>query len=58
MMTDERPAHLPLLECWVCPGTLDDGRPCKRVLMELSVTSPSVIRKRCEKCGAWNIYRC
>ena len=44
------------LDPWLCDGNLRDGRPCRKVLMELDMARPSYIRKSCERCGHTNIY--
>lgn len=44
---------LPLTE-WRCAGRRADGRPCNQVLTEFATDSAVRLRKRCDKCGAWN----
>jgi phage FluMu protein Com len=44
---------MPLRE-WRCSGRRRDGRPCNQVLAEYATDGHIVLRKRCDKCGAWN----
>lgn len=41
---------------WRCEGALRDGRPCRKVLMELDWSRPSYIHKACERCGRMNVW--
>ena len=55
-MTQERDERRAVLEPWLCSGALDDGRPCRKVLMELDMARPSFIRKVCERCKYPNLF--
>lgn len=52
----ERDVRRAALEPWLCEGRLDDGRPCRKVLMELDMNRPSFIRKVCERCKHPNLF--
>jgi phage FluMu protein Com len=45
-----------VLTAWRCEGALKDGRPCRKILMELDWRRPSFIRKRCERCATVNLW--
>lgn len=42
------------LDAWRCSGTLKDGRPCRRILLEIDRSRPSLVRKICDRCGTVN----
>jgi hypothetical protein len=52
----ERDTRRAALEPWLCDGNLRDGRPCRKVLMELDMNRPSYIKKICERCSTSNIF--
>ena len=56
MLNQERDARRAVLEPWHCDGTLRDGRPCRKILMELDMERPSYIRKVCERCHSVNFW--
>lgn len=55
-LQQERDTRRAALEPWRCEGSLRDGRPCRKVLMELDWGRPSFIRKVCERCGHPNVF--
>jgi phage FluMu protein Com len=42
------------LEDWRCHGRAKDGRECRRILLEVDLSAPTVLRKKCDACGTLN----
>lgn len=55
-INQERDTRRAVFEPWLCDGSLRDGRPCRKILMELDMSRPSAIRKTCERCGHSNLF--
>lgn len=49
-----------MLHRWICQGMKRSGngniRPCRTVLMEVSLTAGTFIRIRCPECGTWSVW--
>src|SRR3954452_17131194 len=46
----------PRPERWICDGFQRHGRPCGKVLMDVSLGCGGFVRIRCSKCGHWNTW--
>lgn len=55
-MVQERDTRRAVLVPWLCEGNLRDGRPCRKVLIELDPERPSFLRKICERCNFMNVW--
>ena len=42
------------LSPWRCAGTLDSGRPCEKLLAQVDLDRPMVVRVVCGRCGHEN----
>jgi hypothetical protein len=53
VIRDRPVSELPLV-AWRCSGTRRDGRPCHQILIEYATAGPLALRKKCDRCNAWN----
>lgn len=52
----ERDTRRAVLEPWYCEGTTKEGRPCRKVLIEMDMSRPSYLRKLCRHCKHVNLF--